>query len=56
VPAASGASLYDVELEYDEQPKGYGAGYRRIGPLVDADEINLNVVELAPGHAVCPYH
>jgi hypothetical protein len=32
---------YDVELEYDEEPQGYGAGFRRIGPLVEADETNL---------------
>ena len=49
-------NLYDVELEYDDEPEGYGAGYRRIAPLVGAEEINLNVVELAPGQAVCPYH
>jgi uncharacterized cupin superfamily protein len=49
-------NLNDVELEYDEEPKGYGAGYRRISPLVGAEEINLNVVELAPAQAVCPYH
>ena len=46
------ANLND-ELEYDEEPQGYGAGYRRIAPLVGAEEINLNVVELAPGQAVC---
>lgn len=50
------ANLYDVELEYDEEPEGYGSGYRRIGPLVGAEELNLNVVELGPGEAVCPYH
>jgi uncharacterized cupin superfamily protein len=50
------ANLYDVELTYDEEPEGYGAGYRRIASLVDAEEINLNLVELAPGQAVCPYH
>jgi len=49
-------NLNDVELSYDEEPKGYGAGYRRISPLVGAEEINLNVVELARGQAVCPYH
>ncbi len=50
------ANLYDVDLEYDEEPEGYGAGFRRIAPLVDADETNLNVVELATGQSVCPYH
>jgi uncharacterized cupin superfamily protein len=50
------ANLNDVELEYDPEPRGYGAGYRRIGPLVDAEETNLNVILLNPGQAVCPYH
>src|ERR687888_154787 len=50
------ANLYDVELQYDEEPEGYGAGYRRIAPLVDADEIAFNVVVLEQAQAVCPYH
>ena len=50
------ANLYDVDLDYDEEPEGYGAGYRRIAPLVGADEINLTVVELATGQSLCPYH
>jgi len=50
------ANLYDAELEYDDEPAGYGAGYRRIGPLVDSTETNLNVCLLEPGQAVCPYH
>jgi uncharacterized cupin superfamily protein len=51
------ANLYDIELEYDEhEPEGYRGGFRRIGPLVDADEVNLNVVVLEPGQAVAPYH
>jgi uncharacterized cupin superfamily protein len=50
------ANLYELELEYDSEPPGYGAGYRRIAPLVDAEETNLNVMLLDPGQAVCPYH
>jgi uncharacterized cupin superfamily protein len=50
------ANLNNVELDYDEEPEGYGGGYRRIAPLVGAEEINLNVVELGPGQAACPYH
>ena len=50
------ANLHDVELEYDSEPEGYGAGYRRIGPLVESEETNLNVILLEPGQAVCPYH
>jgi uncharacterized cupin superfamily protein len=49
-------NLYDVELEHDEEPEGYGAGYSRIGPLVEARETNLNVILLEAGQAVCPYH
>jgi uncharacterized cupin superfamily protein len=50
------ANLYDLGLEYDSEPEGYGAGYRRIGELVEAQETNLNVILLSPGQAVCPYH
>jgi uncharacterized cupin superfamily protein len=50
------ANLYDIELEHDDEPAGYGAGYRRIGPLVDADEINFTLIVLEAGQAVCPYH
>jgi uncharacterized cupin superfamily protein len=50
------ANLHDVELDYDPEPEGYGAGYRRIGELVEAQEINLNVILLSTGQAVCPYH
>jgi uncharacterized cupin superfamily protein len=50
------ANLYEVELQYDAEPEGYGAGYRRIGPLVQAAETNLNLVVLELGQAVCPYH
>jgi uncharacterized cupin superfamily protein len=50
------ANLYEVELEHDAEPTGYGAGYCRIGPLVEAQETNFNVVVLGPGEAICPYH
>ena len=50
------ANLYNIELEHDPEPEGYGAGYRRIGPLVEAAETNLNLILLEPGQAVCPYH
>jgi uncharacterized cupin superfamily protein len=51
------ANLYDIELEYDDdEPEGYRGGFSRIGPLVDADEVNLNVVVLEAGQAVAPYH
>ena len=50
------ANLYEVQLEYDSEPDGYGAGYRRIGQLVESEETNLNMILLEPGQAVCPYH
>jgi len=56
MPMLRRANLYDVELEHDSEPEGYGAGYRRVGPLVEAEETNLNVILLEPGQAVCPYH
>jgi uncharacterized cupin superfamily protein len=43
-------------LHYDEEPEGYGGGYRRISPLVGAHDVNLNIAVLEPGQAVCPYH
>ena len=46
------------EKVYSGDPNSHTSpvGYRRISPLVGAEEINLNVVELARGQAVCPYH
>ena len=56
MPMLRRANLYNVELEHDPEPEGYGAASRRIGPLVEAEETNLNVILLEPGQAVCPYH
>jgi uncharacterized cupin superfamily protein len=50
------ANLFDVELSYDEEPEGYGSGYRRIRSLVGARDVNLTVIALEPGQATCPYH
>ena len=50
------ANLYDVDLDHDDEPAGYGAGYRRIGPLVGAVETTVNLILLERGQAVCPYH
>ena len=49
-------NLYDLELDYDEEPEGYGAGYGRVAPLVGGEETSFNLVVLASGQAVCPYH
>ena len=48
-------NLYDLELDYDEEPEGYGAGYRRVAPLVGGEETSFNLVVLASGQAV-RYH
>jgi uncharacterized cupin superfamily protein len=50
-------NLFDVELtEDDEDPRGYHVLYKRIGPLVGAEQLGLSVYELPPGQSVCPYH
>ena len=37
-------------------PAGYRTGYRRLGPLVGAEQLGLSVYELPPGQSICPYH
>jgi uncharacterized cupin superfamily protein len=53
----SDVNLFDVELtEDDGDPDGYHALYRRIGPLIGAEQLGLSVYELPPGQSICPYH
>jgi uncharacterized cupin superfamily protein len=53
----SDVNLFDVELtEDDDDPRGYHVLYKRIGPLVGAEQLGLSVYELPPGQSVCPYH
>jgi len=50
-------NLFDVELQHDEgDPPGYACDYTRVGPLVGAAKLAMNVVEVPPGQSVCPYH
>jgi uncharacterized cupin superfamily protein len=49
--------LFSVELQWDEgDPPGYNVGYKRVGPLLGAQQLGLSVYELPPGNSVCPYH
>jgi uncharacterized cupin superfamily protein len=53
----SDVNLFDVELTADDDdPVGYNAHYRRIGPLIGAEQLGLSVYELPPGQSICPYH
>lgn len=50
-------NLFDVEVTHDaDDPAGYGTGYVRVGPLVEAKQLGLTVYELPPGQSICPYH
>jgi uncharacterized cupin superfamily protein len=50
-------NLFDVELtEDDDDPAGYHVLYKRIGPLIGAEQLGLSVYELPPGQSICPYH
>jgi uncharacterized cupin superfamily protein len=50
-------NLFEVEIERDEDdPAGYGAGYKRVGPLIGASALGTSVYELPPGQSICPYH
>jgi uncharacterized cupin superfamily protein len=53
----SEVNLFDVELiEDDDDPVGYHVLYKRIGPLIGAEQLGLSVYELPPGQSICPYH
>ena len=50
-------NLFTVELtEDDDDPAGYHVLYKRVGPLLGAEQLGLSVYELPPGQSVCPYH
>ena len=53
----SDVNLFDVALqEDDDDPDGYHASTRAVGPLVGATQLGLSVYELPPGQSICPYH
>jgi uncharacterized cupin superfamily protein len=53
----SDVNLFDVELtDDDDDPAGYHVLYKRIGPLIGAEQLGLSVYELPPGQSICPYH
>jgi uncharacterized cupin superfamily protein len=51
------ANVRTLELEGDpNDPPGYRARARRVGPLVDGRRIGASVYELDPDQSICPYH
>lgn len=50
-------NVFDVELQWDEDdPDGYHAGYKRLGPDLGGEQLGMSVYELPPGQGICPYH
>ena len=50
-------NVYDVELTHDDDdPKGYEAGYVRLGPLLGSERLGATIYELEQGNSNCPYH
>ncbi len=50
-------NIYDVELTRDDDdPKGYEAGYVRLGPQLGSERLGATVYELEQGNSNCPYH
>jgi len=50
-------NLFGEDVQYDaDDPDGYVAGYRRLGPLIGASMVGATIYELAPGQSNCPYH
>lgn len=50
-------NLFEVEVQRDaDDPAGYNAGYKRLGPELGAEQLGMSVYELTPGNSVCPYH
>jgi uncharacterized cupin superfamily protein len=53
----SDPNLFTLELQWDEDDaQGYQLAYKRVGPLVGAQQLGLSVYELPPGNSICPYH
>jgi uncharacterized cupin superfamily protein len=50
-------NLREIAFEHDDDdPPGFQAGYRRIGPDLGAERIGATIYEVSPGQALCPYH
>ena len=50
-------NIHDVELSRDDDdPKGYEAGYARLGPLLGSERLGATIYELEQGNSNCPYH
>ena len=50
-------NLFELELEVDDDdPPGYNAHYRRIGPMLGAAVLGATIYQLPPGQSNCPYH
>ena len=50
-------NIHDVELSRDDDdPKGYEAGYVRLGPLLGSERLGATIYELEQGNSNCPYH
>jgi uncharacterized cupin superfamily protein len=50
-------NVNEPELIVDEdEPKGYGAEYARIGPAIGAEKLAANLVVLKQDERLCPYH
>ncbi len=44
-------------FDYDaDDPDGFRAGSRRVGPSLAATQLGTTVYEVPPGQAICPYH
>ncbi len=50
-------NVQSVALESDTtNPPGYRRRVRRVGPLLEAEQLAATIYELDPGESVCPYH
>jgi uncharacterized cupin superfamily protein len=41
---------------HEGEPEGYGAAHARVGDAIGGERMAGQVVELAPGQRLCPYH
>ena len=49
--------MFSDECEYDESdPEGFRSGFVHITKALGGETLNVKVMEVPPGEAVCPYH